>query len=93
VNAMSEARHHKAVCREIIFVEVPVCGSPKNSREVKPARYPHQQREPWRPATRPPSKAEKLARLIDAMRKQDQMVREMMRRDLALLKARWGMAA
>jgi hypothetical protein len=87
------ARHHRA-SREIIIVPVPYeIGSPKHGREVKPRNYPHQRREAWRPATRPPSKAERIARWLDGVRRQEEAVREMLKPDLALLKARWGMAA
>ena len=58
-------RRHVATRREIVFIEVPVAGSPKTLREVKPGRYPSNPREPWRPATRPPklSKAEQAERI------------------------------
>ena len=86
---MSDARHHHA-SREIIIVPVPVpyeIGSPKVAREVKP-RYPRQDRlPPWRPRTKPPSKAERIGRWLDAWRRQEEALREIMRPDAASLKA------
>jgi hypothetical protein len=32
-------RRHVATRREIVFIEVPVAGSPKNARTVQPAPY------------------------------------------------------
>ena len=72
------ARHHRA-SREIIVVPVPYeIGSPKHGREVKPPAYRHDQHQPWRPATRPPNKAEKFARFLDRIRKQEQDIRAFM---------------
>lgn len=86
---MPNARHHHA-SRDgpvVVLVPIPVGGSPKSVREMKP-NYPRQERLPhWRPATRPPSKAERLARFLDTMRRQDEIVREFMKPDAALLKA------
>jgi hypothetical protein len=63
-------------------------GSNKVLREVKP-RYPSRPDRPehWRPRTKPPSKAERLVRFVDAMYKQEQDIRECMRPDPATLKA------
>jgi hypothetical protein len=79
---MSEARHHHAH-REIIIVPVPCGGSPETIRQTKPGRYPRNQREPWNGPPRRISKAESLARFLDNIRRQDQVVREMMRPDAA----------
>jgi hypothetical protein len=87
-----DGRHHR-VSREIIFVEVPVGGSPKEAHRHRPGPYKRDQLGHWRPATRPPNKAEKLARFLDSIRRQDEIVREFKRPDLALLKARWSIAA
>jgi hypothetical protein len=84
-------RRHVATRREIVFIEVPVAG-PAFGRQPKPARYPSQQRQPWRPATRPPSKAERLVRWLDQCRRQEEAVREMLRPDAAGL-AEWVSAA
>jgi hypothetical protein len=86
-------RHHVATRREIVFIEVPVAGSPKEGRRLRPPRYPHQERQAWRPSTRPPTKAERLNRFLRDLAENDRIAREMMKPDLALLKA-WasGMA-
>lgn len=85
-----DARHHRASRDvQVVLVPYPVAGSPKSCRTVKPARFPGGQREHWRPATRPPlnRKAKGLKQLIDSFQRQDQIVREFMQPDLALLKA------
>ena len=74
---MTDYRHHR-VSREIIFVPVPVAG-PDFGRHGKPPNYPVQRREAWRPATRPPSKAERSVRLLNAIVRQDEEVREFLR--------------
>ena len=52
----------------IIFVEVPAAGSRKAAGRPPPPRYPHQERKPLLPATRPPNrKPEGLKRFLDAM--------------------------
>ena len=73
---MSDARHHHV---QIVFVG----GSPETIRQNKPGRYPHQRREQWNGPPRRISKAESLARFLDNIRRQDQVVREMMRPDAA----------
>jgi hypothetical protein len=79
-----DARHHHAHAPGAVIILVPEAGSPKSARTVKP-RYPSQTpREHWDGPPRRINKAEKLARLIDALRRQDQMVREMMRPDCPL---------
>lgn len=80
---MTAYRHHVATRREIVFIEVPVAGSPKNARDVKPGRYPHQPREHWTGPPRRNSKADALRRLIENMRRQDEIAREFMRPDAA----------
>jgi hypothetical protein len=51
---MAEAyRHHRALHPTVIFVEVPAAGSPEPHRQVKPGRYPHQDRAPWNPLAHP----------------------------------------
>ena len=75
---MTENFRHHRVSREIIFVEVPTAGSPKSVRTVKPGRYPVDKHQPWKPATRPPSKAEKLVRFLDRINRQDSEVRAYM---------------
>jgi hypothetical protein len=88
------ARHHRA-SREIIIVPVPYeIGSPKHGREVKPARYPSNQHQPWRPATFPPrpTKAQRMSEFMRRVQKQSEEVREMLRPDAALLRE-WLSAA
>jgi hypothetical protein len=80
-------RHHAQRDTEIIFVEVPVAGSPKSARGVKPGNYPRQDRTPWRPADRPPNKAEKLVKFLDRIQQQDEIVRAYMTPDIAALKS------
>ena len=86
---MPDARHRAQRDVQVIIVEVPAAGSPEPQRQVKP-RYPQQQRrEAWRPATRPPnrSKSEALRRLIDAISRNDEAARSVMRPNPTLLKA------
>lgn len=86
-----DGRHH--VARPAVVLILPEAGSPKTVRTVKP-RYPSQTpREHWGGPPRRISKAEALQRLLRRITEQNEAVREMMRPDLALLKARWGMAA
>ena len=75
-----DGRHHHAR-RDLVLVAVPVsfdAGSPKEAHRQRPPRYPRNSREPWRPRTKPPSKAERLARFLDAINRQDQTVRDHM---------------
>jgi hypothetical protein len=71
-------RRHHAHAPGTVVVLVPVPRSPKSVHTSKPKPYPHQDRQHWRPATKPPSKGEKLARYMDAMRKQENDVRSFM---------------
>lgn len=86
-------RRHVATRREIVFIEVPVAGSPQEGRRLRPGPYKRNQLEPWKPATRPPSKAERIARWLDQCRRQQEAVREMLTPNAALLKAWWSGAA
>jgi hypothetical protein len=71
-------RHHVATRREIVFIEVPVAG-PAFGRQPKPPRYPRQvQTQPWRPATRPPNKAEALRRFLERVNRQNEEARAFM---------------
>jgi len=79
-------RHHVAR-PAVVFIEVPVGGSPAPPNQAKPPRYPHQHRESWRPRTKPPSKAEALRRLLDAINRNDEAARAMLRPNAAGLKA------
>ena len=64
-------RHHRASRDvQVIFVEVPVGGSPAPLHRGKPPRYPSTQRQPWRPADKPP-RLSKAQRLFDIMRDLD----------------------
>jgi hypothetical protein len=85
---MADARRHHAV--QVIFVETPSAGSPKSTRGVKPGNYPRQDRTPWRPADRPPNKAEKLVKFLDRIQQQDRELRSFMRPDMAALNALYG---
>lgn len=83
-------RHHRATRDvQVIIVPVPVGGSPAPLHRGKPPRCPSTQRQPWRPADKPPrlSKAEALKRLLEEFKRQDEIVREMMTPSSAGLKA------
>jgi hypothetical protein len=87
-------RHHRASCDVqivLVPVEVPVAGSPKEAHRQPPPAYPINQRQPWRPPTRPPcrrvSKAEALRRLLDGIRRNDEAARAMMTPSPVLMKA------
>ena len=69
-------RHPRDV--QIVLVPVPTAGADWR-KEIKPPHYPQQQRQHWRPANRPPSKAAASVRLLDSFMRQDQIVREMLR--------------
>jgi hypothetical protein len=77
---------------QVVIVEVPSAGSPEPQRSNRPPAYPRNSREPWRPRTTPPMsrKAKALKNLVEAIAQQDEVVRSMMKPDLALLKARYG---
>jgi hypothetical protein len=80
-----DSYHHHVATRPVILV----IGSPAPLNRAKPPRYPSTQRQPWRPADKPPrlSKAEALKRLLDEFRRQDEIVREMMTPSPAGLRA------
>jgi hypothetical protein len=70
-------RQHKAV--QVVLVPVPCGGSPEPFRQVKP-HYPVQQRrEHWRPATRPPSRADATMRLLRDIAANEAAARAMLR--------------
>ena len=74
-------------------VETPAAGSPKVAREVKPGPYPSSPREAWRPARAIPGrkgKAEALRQFLDAWRRQEEALREIMRPDAAAMLAWLG---
>jgi hypothetical protein len=72
----SDYRHH--VARPAVILVLLEAGSPKNARAIKP-RYPQQtQRQPWKPASRPPSKAESLRKLLERMNRQNGEIRAFM---------------
>jgi hypothetical protein len=73
-----DGRHHR-VNREIIFVPVPVAGSPAPLNQAKPAKYPSTRRAPWRPQQTIPSKASATVRLLDAIVRNEQAARNMLR--------------
>jgi hypothetical protein len=57
-----------------------VAGSPESLRQIKPPRYPRQQRDHWLPRTKPPTKAERVIEFIRRVQKQDNEVRAFMQR-------------
>jgi hypothetical protein len=81
---MSDARHHRAGRDrvQVIFVEVPAAGSPKQKYlRPPPDRYPVNQRQPWQPQQDIPrrlSKAEKLRNLVDGIARNDAAARDHM---------------
>ena len=77
-----DGRHHK-VSRDpdvrIVNVPYPVpVGGPQHIQRPPPGAYPRNGKEAWRPAQRPPSKAEKLARFVDSMSRNDAAARDHM---------------
>jgi hypothetical protein len=89
---VSDARHHRASYPPqplIIFVEVPVGGSPAPLRQAKPDKYPRQERAPWKLARSIPVKQRRAQRLIEIMRRLDEReaeARRMLQPNAALLK-------
>ena len=83
---MSDAyrRHHAHPPDPVVvLVPVPVAG-PDFQRQGKPRRYPSSHREAWRPATGIPAKrgkVEAFKRMLDYFKRQDEVVREMLRPD------------
>ena len=78
---MSDARHHRAGRDrvQVIFVEVPAAGSPKQKHpRPPPGRYPTNQPEHWRPRTRPPTKSETSVQFLDNIRENDQAAHDHM---------------
>jgi hypothetical protein len=63
---------------QIVFVEVPVGGSPVPIRRLPPPAYPANQREHWRPQRAIPTKADATANLLRQIVRQEAAVREMM---------------
>jgi hypothetical protein len=72
-----DGRHHR-VSREIIFVPVPVAGSPAPLNQAKPPRYPSTQRQAWRPQRSIPSKANATVNLLRQIAANEMAVREML---------------
>jgi hypothetical protein len=64
---------------QIVLVGIPSAGSNEPIRHVKPGQYPHQCREAWRPATRPPSKAHASASLLRQIVENEAAVRSMLK--------------
>jgi hypothetical protein len=65
-------RHHRASRDvQVIFVEVPVGGSPAPLHRGKPPRYPSNQWSPWRPQRSIPSKQRQAERIVKIMRELD----------------------
>ena len=66
--------------REIIFVPYPVPTAGADWRkEVKPLPFRRNQPTHWRPANRPPSKAQASVNLLRRMVEQEAAVRQMLR--------------
>lgn len=76
---MADDRRHHRASREIIFVPVPVAGSPAPLNQTKPPRYPSTQRQAWRPQQTIPSKASASKRLLDAISRNEAAARKMLR--------------
>jgi hypothetical protein len=88
---MSEQFRHHTASRDVRIVLVPYeIGTGRETNRVKPGKYPHERREAWRPATRPPNKAERIVRWLDQCRRQEEAIREFMKPDANLLKAWLG---
>ncbi len=85
-------RHHRAVNPAVVFLGF-VAGSPEPAHRQLPKPYPRQTRQPWRPATSPPNKAEALRRFLDSMRRNDEAARAMLTPRPDLLKAWLARAA
>ena len=71
-----DGRHHRAG-REIVLVPV-VIGSPEPFPHRPPPKYPHRQREAWRPAHAIPSKASATVRLLRQIAENDAAARSML---------------
>jgi hypothetical protein len=74
---MTDTRHHRDV--QIVLLPYPAAGSPKSLREVKPLPFQRNQREHWRPATRPPSKAAASVSLLRRIVENEAAARSMLR--------------
>jgi hypothetical protein len=76
-NVDDDQRHHAV---QVVFVEVPVAGSPEPFPRRPPPAYPSNQRAPWRPQQSIPTsrKGEAVKRLLDAINRQDGEVRAFM---------------
>lgn len=75
---MSEDFRHHRVSREIIFVPVPVGGSPELIRQSRPPAYKRNAPTHWRPANKPPTKGERTVNFLHAITRQDEEVRRFM---------------
>jgi hypothetical protein len=74
---MPEARHHHAV--RVVLVPSPVGGSPEPLKRGKPPAYPVTQRQPWRPAQRPPTKAAATLALMHRIVEQEAALGQLLR--------------
>jgi hypothetical protein len=84
---IADYRHHAAARREIIFVTIPVAGTVRETHRVKPPAYKHSQHQPWRPATRPPTKAQRMSEFMRRVQQQSEAVRELLKPNASMLKA------
>jgi hypothetical protein len=92
---MADYRHHVAH-PAVIFVPIPVAGSPQPLKWAKPPAYPQQDRRPWQPQRFIPAKQRKAQQLVDLMRELDRRAedaRQMLKPNAAGLKAWLGRAA
>jgi hypothetical protein len=81
---MDDFRHH--VAARIVIVEVPSAGSPEPPHRTKPPPYKRGAPTHWRPQTRPPNrKAAGLERMLREFQRQDEIVRDAMRPNAALM--------
>jgi hypothetical protein len=75
-----DARHHRAQRGgppNTVVVFVPIEGGGiKETKRAKPPGYPSNRREPWRPASRPPSKGAAALNLLRNIARQERDVRE-----------------
>jgi len=81
---MTETFGHHRASRDvqIVLVPVPQAGSPQPLKWAKPAKYPVQRREAWRPQRFIPAKQRKAERIVQIMRELDRReadVRAMLR--------------
>jgi hypothetical protein len=71
-------RHHHAV-RDVQIVLVPIeIGTPRETKRVKPGSYRRDQPTHWRPASKPPNKAQRTVNFLRNLAQRDAEVRAFM---------------